>query len=293
MQRGILYAVAAYASWGVLPVYMKLLRHVSPVEILLHRMVWALVFLLVVLAVRRDWAWLKPALKAPPVAVRFAGSAALLSINWFVYIWAVNNDHLVDASLGYFINPLVSVLFGVLLLKERLRPWQWFSVALAGVGVVWLTLRVGELPWIALVLAGSFGSYGLLRKTAKLGALEGLTLETLLLFPLAAAVLMWLGAAGQSAFVHADARTQGLLLLAGPITAVPLLSFAAGARRLPLSLLGLLQYISPTLQFLLGVFHYHEPFDHKKLLGFLCIWSGLAVYSADALRRGRASAAPA
>jgi chloramphenicol-sensitive protein RarD len=289
MRTGILYAIAAYAIWGVLPIYLKALRHVSPLEILLHRVVWSFAFLLAVLAARRRWGWLKPALRSPAVVGRSVASAALLSVNWLVYIWAVNSGRVVDASLGYFITPLINVLFGVVLLRERLRPGQWLSVAMAGTGVVWLTARLGELPWVSLVLAVSFGSYGLLRKTSSLGALEGLTLETVLLSPLAAAVLGRLHAGGQTAFGHADAGTHALLLLAGPITAVPLLLFAAGMRRIPLSLLGILQYVSPTLQFLLGVFLYQERFDAMKLVGFLFIWSAVAVYSAEGLRHGRVS----
>ncbi|XXU23366.1 EamA family transporter RarD [Sorangium sp. So ce887] len=221
---------------------------------------------------------------------RFIATAMLLSVNWLIYIWAVNSDRVVDASLGFFINPLISVLFGVVLLRERLRLGQWLSVAMAGIGVAWLTARVGQLPWLALVLALSFSAYGLLRKTASLGALEGLTLEAMLLFPFAAATLGWLSAEGRAAFGQADAGTRALLLLAGPFTAVPLVLFAAGARRIPFSPLGFLQYVSPTLQFLLGVFLYHEPFDYVKLIGFLLVWSALVVYSVEGMRYGRISA---
>lgn len=290
MQSGILYAISAFAMWGVYPVYLKALWQVSPVEVLLHRIVWSLAFLLALLAAGRHWGWLKPALRSPTVIGRFIATAMLLAVNWLIYIWAVNSDRVVDASLGFFINPLISVLFGVVLLKERLRWGQWLSVAMAGIGVVWLTARVGQLPWLALVLALSFSAYGLLRKTASLGALEGLTLETMLLFPFAAATLGWLSAEGRAAFGQADAGTHALLLLAGPFTAVPLVLFAAGARRIPFSLLGFLQYVSPTLQFLLGVFLYHEPFDHVKLIGFLLIWSALVVYSVEGMRYGRISA---
>lgn len=285
MQRGILYAASAYAMWGLFPLYFKALQGLPPLEILLHRMVWSLVFVLAVLATRRQWVWLADVLRKPKVLAGFAASALLLSTNWFIYIWAVNNDRVVESSLGYFINPLFNVLLGFLVLRERLRVVQWLAVALAGCGVLWLTWQGGELPWVALALASSFGLYGLLRKTASLGALEGLTLETLLLFPLAAGYLMFLTAQGSNSFVGASTSTQLLLAASGPITAIPLLLFAAGARRIPLSLLGLLQYIGPTLQLLIGVWVYHEPFSGVKLVGFALIWIALLVYSLEGLWR--------
>lgn len=279
----MLYAAAAYAMWGVFPLYFKSLQEIPPLEILLHRMAWSLVFVLVVLAARRQWAWLRDALRQPKVLAGFAASALLLSANWFIYIWAVNNGNVVESSLGYFINPLVNVLLGSLVLRERLRVVQWAAVALAACGVAWLTWRGGSLPWIALALAASFGLYGLMRKIAPLGALEGLTLETLLLFPLAFGYLAVLALHGQNSFITASASTQWLLAAAGPITAIPLLLFAAGARRIPLSVLGLLQYIGPTLQLLLGVWLYHEPFDTMRMIGFMLIWSALAVFSLEGL----------
>ncbi|MGH8807075.1 MAG: EamA family transporter RarD [Noviherbaspirillum sp.] len=283
MNTGMLYAAAAYAMWGVFPLYFKSLQEIPPLEILLHRMAWSLVFVLVVLAARRQWAWLRDALRQPKVLAGFAASALLLSANWFIYIWAVNNGNVVESSLGYFINPLVNVLLGSLVLRERLRVVQWAAVALAACGVAWLTWRGGSLPWIALALAASFGLYGLMRKIAPLGALEGLTLETLLLFPLAFGYLAVLALHGQNSFITASASTQWLLAAAGPITAIPLLLFAAGARRIPLSVLGLLQYIGPTLQLLLGVWLYHEPFDTMRMIGFMLIWSALAVFSLEGL----------
>jgi len=281
MQIGILYALLAYLLWGLLPLYIKTLQGVAPLEILLHRMVWSLVFLAIVLSWRRNWAWLRAAASQPRVLAVFAISALLLCGNWFTYIWAVDAGRVVDASLGYFINPLVSVLLGVLFLHERLRPGQWAAIGLAAAGVAWLTFSAGQLPWIALALAGTFGGYGLLRKTAPLGALEGLSLETLLLFPLAGLALWYLFSQGHASFPGAQASTQVLLVLAGPITAVPLLLFAAGARRLPLSLLGLLQYSGPTLQLLLGICLWHEPFPPAKQFGFGMIWLSLALYAAE------------
>ena len=283
MNAGILYAAAAYAMWGAFPLYFKALQQIAPFEMLVHRMVWSLAFLVIVLAVRRHWSWLGGALRQPKLIGGFAVSAVLLSANWFIYIWAVNNGRVVDASLGYFINPLFNVLLGSLLLHERLRPVQWTAVGLAACGVAWLTWQGGGLPWIALLLAATFGLYGLLRKTATLGTLEGLAIETLLLFPAAAAYLVMLTLEGRNGFATASTTTQGLLVAAGPITAIPLLLFAAGARRIPLSLLGLLQYIGPTLQLLLGVWLYHEPFGGARLAGFALIWGALAVYSLESL----------
>ncbi|WP_454711513.1 EamA family transporter RarD [Cupriavidus nantongensis] len=283
MQLGILYALLAYIIWGLLPLYIKSLPGIAPVEILLHRMVWSLVFLGLILAWRRQWAWLAQVARDRRLLLSFAASAALLCANWFLYIWAVSANRVVDASLGYFINPLFSVLLGVVFLHERLRRVQWLAIAVAAAGVAWLTVAAGQLPWIALGLAASFGGYGLLRKTGALGALEGLSLETLLLFPLAAAALAWLFATGQDSFTHAAPGTQWLLLLAGPVTAVPLLFFAAGARRIPLSLLGLLQYTGPTLQLLLGVWLWHEPFPAQKQVGYALIWLSLALYAAEGL----------
>jgi chloramphenicol-sensitive protein RarD len=287
MQLGILYALLAYVIWGLLPLYIKSLPGIAPVEILLHRMVWSLVFLGLILAWRRQWTWLGQVFRDRRLLLSFAASAALLCGNWFLYIWAVSANRVVDASLGYFINPLFSVLLGVVFLHERLRPAQWLSIAVAAAGVAWLTVAAGQLPWIALGLAASFGGYGLLRKTGALGALEGLSLETLLLFPLAAAALAWLFATGQDSFTHAAPGTQWLLLLAGPVTAVPLLFFAAGARRIPLSMLGLLQYTGPTLQLLLGVWLWNEPFPAQKQAGYALIWLSLALYAAEGLWMSR------
>jgi chloramphenicol-sensitive protein RarD len=283
MQIGILYAATAYVLWGLFPIYFKALQNVSSVQILWHRVVWAFVLLLIVLAARRQWSWIRSVSRQPKILAGFAASAVLLSLNWYLYIWSVNNDHVVDASLGYFMNPLVNVLLGFILLHERLRPMQWTAVALAAVGVMWLTLQAGHPPWIGLGLALSFGFYGLLRKTAALGALEGLALETFLLFPVALGYLAWLSLHDESAFTHATLNSKCLLIAAGPITAVPLLLFAAGARRIPMSTLGLLQYLAPSLQLLLGVWLYDEPFGGPRLIGYAVIWSALALYSLDGL----------
>lgn len=287
MNTGVLYAGLAYICWGLFPIFFKQLSNVHPFEVVMHRMVWSLLFLVCVLAVLKRWAWLRELLRQPRVLAAFALSALLLSANWSVYVWAVHNAHVVDASLGYFILPLVNVAFGFFFLKERPRPGQWLAVAVAATGVLWLTLQAGRLPWVALVLAFTFGFYGLLRKVATLGALEGLTLETLLLAPFAAGLLVWWSWHGQGALVQDDMTTLGWLLLAGPLTAVPLLLFAAGARRIPMATLGILQYISPSLQMLVGVWMYGEAFESTRFVGFGLVWSALVIYSLEGLWIGR------
>lgn len=287
MNPGLFYAALAYTAWGLLPVFFKQLIQVNAFEIVMHRMVWSLVFLLCVLAVLKRWAWLRGVASQPRVLLAFAASALLLSVNWSVYVWAVQNAHMVDASLGYFILPLVNVALGFAFLNERPRPGQWLAVAVAAAGVLWLTVQAGRLPWVALVLAVTFGIYGLLRKLAKLGALEGLTLETLLLWPMAVGMLAWWAWHGQGALVQGDPATLGWLLLAGPLTAIPLLLFAAGARRIPMATLGILQYISPSLQMLLGVWLYGEAFEPARAIGFYLIWMALVLYSADSFWNAR------
>jgi len=251
MKRGVLAAVVAYTLWGILPVYWKAVQAVPALEILAHRTVWSLVFVLLLLAARRQWDWLRQAREKPKMFLVFGLTTCLLGANWFTYIWAVNSDHVVDSSLGYFINPLFSVLLGVLLLGERLRLGQGIAIAFALAGVVFLTVAYGAFPWIALTLAGTFGLYGLLRKTAPLGSLEGLTLETALLSVPTLAYLLALESAGRGSFGHAGTATSLLLVGAGVVTAFPLLMFAYAARNVTLGTVGILQYIAPTLQFLL------------------------------------------
>lgn len=286
----MLYAASAFFCWGLFPLYFKALQTVAPVEILAHRMLWSLLFLGGILAWRRQWSWIAQVVRQPRVVAGFVVSAILLAGNWFVYIWAINNGRVIDSSLGYFINPLVNVMLGYLLLNERLRSVQWAAIGLAAAGVAWLTWHAGQLPWIALSLAATFGAYGLLRKTAALGALEGLSFEALLLFPLALGYLIWLTLHGNNTFLASPAPTQWLLVAAGPITAIPLLLFAAGARRIPLSVLGLLQYIGPSMQLLLGVLLFNEPFSLVRMLGFVLIWTALAVYSLEGWWQSRALA---
>ncbi|MFC0251617.1 EamA family transporter RarD [Massilia consociata] len=289
MRSGILSAALAFLCWGLFPIYFHALGDVPPMQILAHRVLWSLAFLLIVLAVRRQWKWFA-IVRQPRVFWSFVASAFLLSANWLVYIWAVKNGHVIEASLGYFINPLVNIMFGYVLLKERMRPAQWAAIGIAALGVAWLTWQSGTVPWIALFLAASFGGYGLLRKTAALGALEGLSFETMVLFPFAAAYVGWLTINGANAFINApfDA-TRLLLIAAGPITAIPLLLFATGARKIPLSILGLLQYLSPTIQFLLGVWLFHEAFSSDRLVGFLMIWAALALFAGEGLLRSRST----
>lgn len=281
MNTGILYAALAYIAWGLFPLYFKQVADVPSLEVVMHRTLWSLVFVFGVLMVRRQWSWMGTVLRQPKVLAAFVLSAMLLSGNWLTYVWAVQNQHVVDASLGYFILPLVNVALGFVFLRERPRSGQWMAVAVAAAGVLWLAVQAGRLPWIALVLALSFGFYGLLRKVAVLGALEGLALETLVLAPVAAVLLGWWAWQGQGALVQGTPATVGWLLLAGPMTAVPLLLFAAGARLIPMSTLGILQYISPSLQFALGVWLFHEPFEPARLVGFVLIWAALLVYSME------------
>lgn len=287
MNAGLANAFAAFICWGLFPLYFQFITHVPSLEVVLHRSVWALLLVLGILAWQRRWAWLADSLRRPRQLVTFLLSALLLWTNWLVYVYAAQTGHVVEASLGYFINPLVSVLLGVLVLRERLKPAQWAAVAFAAAGVLWLTLVAGRPPWVALSLAFSFGVYGLIRKTASLGALEGLALENLLLAPIVVpALAWWTWAHGDSVLRSGDWGLIGWILLSGPLTAAPLLFFAAAARRLPLATLGLVQYVSPSLQLILGVWLFHEPFDGQRLLGFALIWCGLALVSAQALRLG-------
>ena len=285
MRTGILSAGLAFLCWGLFPLYFHAISEVPPMQILVHRVVWSLLFLAIILTIRRQWRWLGALRSQPRVMASFLVSSLLLSGNWLLYIWAVNNGHVIDASLGYFINPLVNVMLGYLVLKERLRIGQWAAIGLATLGVLWLTWQGGHVPWIALVLAASFGAYGLMRKTAALGALEGLSFETLILFPFAVGYLAWLTFTGENSFINITTSdsTRWLLVAAGPITAIPLLLFASGARKIPLSVLGLLQYIGPSIQLSLGVFLFHEAFTSARLAGFALIWSALALYAAEGL----------
>lgn len=284
---GLVYAALAFAWWGLFPLYFRIVTTVPAAQVLSHRVVWCLLFLAAALSWRRQWGWLPAVIRQPRVIAAFVASALLIGANWLTYIWAVLHGHVLEASLGYFITPLVNVLLGVTLLHERLRRPQWVALAFAALGVVWLTVQGGRPPWIALVLAVTFGAYGLLRKVAALGALEGLTLETLLLAPLAIVALTLAAEHGESSFPASDVGTNLWLICLGPITAVPLLLFAAGARRLSMATLGIVQYIGPTIQFALGVWVFGEAFSSGRLIGFAFIWVALAIYSADGWRVAR------
>ncbi len=290
MNPGIFFAFSAYALWGLFPLYFRMLRSVPAFEVLMHRVVWSVLVVLVVLAILRRWRWVAEVIRSPRVIGRYAISALLIGVNWFVYIWSVQNGHIVDASLGYFITPLFSVLLGRLVLGERPRPVQWTTIAIAATGVLWLGAQAGHMPWIGLALAVSFSGYGLAKKTAPLGALEGLTLETFLLLPFAVGSLLWLAAHGQNALATSEPLVQWLLIGSGPVTVVALLFFAAGARRIPLATLGLLQYVSPTLQLLIGVLVYGEAFGGSALFGYALIWSALLLYAGEGVWRAKRTA---
>ena len=292
MSSGILYGLSAYVLWGMFPLFFKQLQAASAIEVVLHRMVWSLVFVLIVLAVLRRWNWLGDVRRSPALLGKFAVSALLLAGNWLSYVWAVNNGHVLDASLGYFILPLINVALGFIFLHERPRKAQWAAFALAATGVLWMAVQSGHVPWLALLIAMTFGFYGLMRKTATLGALEGMSLETMLLAPLAVVALLWAGPSGPgSQWPAHDAHTWLFFLLSGPVTAIPLLLFAAGARRVPLSTMGFLQYITPSILALMGVFLYGEPFAGPRAVGFVFIWVALLLYTAEGLWAGRRAAA--
>ena len=284
---GLLYGALAFVGWGLYPLFFRELAAVAPLEIILHRALWSVPAVALLLALLGRWSWLGPLLRSPRQLRMVLLGALLIGANWLIYVWAVSEHRVVEASLGYFINPIANVALGVVVLGERLRPVQWAAVALAATGVLWLTVTAGTLPWIALALALLFALYGLVRKTAVLGALEGLAAETALMALIALPLLAWWtftqpGAALAQVQAGGHAGLLAWLVLTGPVTVLPLLGFAAAARRLSLAALGLLQYISPTLQFALGLWVFGEPMDAARLAGFALIWSALVLYSADA-----------
>ncbi len=283
MNKGILAGIGAHILWGLFPIYWRLLEQDPAIEILAHRMVWSLVFVAGILTVQKEWRWLGEVLRNRRTVVIYTLAAILLSFNWYTYIWAINAGYVVEASLGYFINPLVNFLLGVIFLGEKLRGGQVAAVILAGLGVVYLTVNYGSLPWISLVLAFTFGMYALIKKTAPLESMHGFSLETMVLFLPALAYLFYRDASGVGAFVHQGVLVTVLLILAGPVTSIPLLMFGYAARKIPLSMLGFIQYITPTMQFILGVFVYFEPFPKARLVGFSIIWLALLVYSLEGI----------
>ena len=282
----MIYGVSAYLLWGAFPLYWPLLEPANPLEIVSHRAVWTLVFCFMVLAATKALKSTLVTLKRPTVVIKLFLSSMLISINWLVYIWATNNEHVVEASLGYYINPLIIIGFGVIFLKEKMRTMQWAAVAIATLGVVVLTVDYGRLPWIAIALAVSWGSYGLIKKQLGLGALEGLTIETLISSLFYLAYLIYIGNQGTGQFGQSWGLTA-LLISAGAVTAIPLLLFNGSTNRLPFTTIGLLQYITPTLQFSIGVWVLNEDMPTARWIGFLFIWGALVVLATDLIRSSR------
>lgn len=291
VHSGLAAALGAFLIWGLLPIYWKSLDHVPALQITAHRLAWCCVWVVGLLLITRGTRWWAALIARPRVMRNLTVSAGFIGVNWFVYIWAVNSGHIVETSLGYFINPLVNVVFGVVLFAERLNPRQWTAVAIAAAGVAYMTIDHGRLPWIALVLAGSFGLYSVIRKVTDVDSVSGLAWESLVYLPFVTAWLIWLGMQGGGSFGQAGALTNGLLIFAGALTAVPLILFSVAARRVPLSTIGVMQYLAPTLQLGCGTLIYGEPFTTTEAIGFGCIWTALAIYTIDGLRsRWRARA---
>ncbi len=287
MNKGFIYSASSYLIWGLLPLYWKVLKEVPAFQILCHRISWSLVFIIFIQIFRKNLSWMKAAFRDKRVLLTFTTTSLLLSANWFTYIWAVNNGRTIEGSLGYFINPLFTVILGVIFLKERPDKWSWLAIGLAAAGIIYTIGIYGSVPWIAFILAGSFGIYGLLRKTASLNSLQGLTLETLLLFIPATVILIYFEITGSGSFGHLSVSKNLILSLAGIATSIPLLLFAAGARRIQLTTVGILQYIAPTLQFLIGLIVFKEAFSNNQLIGFSFVWLALIIYTANNIMNKR------
>ena len=283
---GLLFGVSAYTLWGLFPIYWPLLKPANSLEIVSHRAVWTLVFCFIILALTKTLKSTLSLLKRPKIVAGLFLGSILISINWIIYIYAANNEHVVEASLGYYINPIVVIATGVIVLKEKMRPLQWLAVSIATLGVAVLTIDYGRLPWIALGLALSWGSYGLVKKQLGLGALEGLSIETLLSSGFYLAYLIWLGNQGEGHFTYSLTLTL-LLIGGGAVTAIPLLLFNGSTNRLPLTLIGLLQYITPTIQFCIGVWYYNEDMSTARWVGFLIIWVALMSLAIDLVKSSR------
>ena len=279
--RAAWYVGLSYVLWGFFPIYWKALVGISPLQLICHRIVWSFLLLSVIIARSHEWHVVWRALRSPRTVAIYTIAAVAIASNWLLFVWAVGVNQIVQISLGYFINPLLSVLLGMIVFHERLRTIQWMSVSLAAAGVAYLTVALGGLPWIALTLAATFGAYGLMKKLAPLGPVPGLTLETGLLFVPAAVYLVLEALAGRGAFMHAGAVRNMLMLGGGPLTTLPLLMFAAGVPRIPLSLVGMLQYVNPTLQITIGVMLYKEPFTRVQLVGFGLVWAALVMFAID------------
>ena len=281
MKKGILYGIGAYVLWGFFPIYWKFLHDVPALQVIGHRIGWSFILLLAYILLTGQWAGFRSASINWKTVGIYSVAAVLLSFNWLIYVWGVNAGFIVETSLGYFINPLLSVSLGVLFLRERLRPLQWLPVGLAALGVGYLTFVYGRPPWIALSLAFTFGFYGFVKKLSPLGSLYGLTLETGIVFPIALAYLVVVGVGGSGAFLHDGVFVDVMLIGAGLVTTIPLLMFASAAKQIPLTVVGLLQYIAPTLQFLIGVFVYKEPFNFSQLIGFGMVWVALIIFAVE------------
>ncbi|WP_395362478.1 EamA family transporter RarD [Streptomyces sp. YH02] len=290
-RAGLLYGIGAYGMWGLVPLFWPLLKPAGSVEILAHRMVWSLVFVGVALLAVRRWGWIRELVRSPRKLGLITVAAAVITVNWGLYIWSVNTGHVVEASLGYFINPLVTIALGVLVLQERLRPAQWAAVGIGFAAVLVLAIGYGQPPWISLILAFSFAVYGLVKKKVNIGGLESLAAETAVQFLPALGYLVWLGTQDTLAFGSHGAGHTALLAATGIVTAVPLVCFGAAAIRVPLSTLGLLQYLAPTFQFLLGVLYFHEEMPPERWAGFSLVWLALTILTWDALRTARRSRA--
>lgn len=292
MNKGILFATGTYFLFGILPLYWKLLASVPAGEILAHRVAWSFICLALYFGVKRRFAWIRLFLSNKKQLLHAFATTVLVTANWGIYIWAVNAGHVLESSLGYFINPLASVLLGVLVLGEKLRPWQWFSTSLAFLGVLYLSINLGQVPWVALGLAGTFSLYGMLKKKGTLDTMQGMLAETAGAFLPAVGFLVWREAQGTGSFVGADPGLMGLLVASGVVTAVPLILFAKAAKLIPLSTLGILQYLTPTLQFLIGAFVFKEELTSERLIGFAFIWCALIVYTSESLVQKRSMARP-
>lgn len=278
MNKGVWYGIAAYAMWGFFPIYWKLLHALPALQLLGHRIVWSFILLSIFILLTRQWNDFRSVAFVPKTLGLYSVAGVLLSLNWLIYVWGVNAGFIVETSLGYFINPLLSVLFGVFFLREKLRPMQWLPIFIAAMGVTYLTVSYARPPWIALSLAVSFGLYGLVKKLSPLGSVYGLTLETGIVFPIAVIYLVYVQMNGSAGFLHDGPAVDLLLIGAGLVTTIPLLMFASAAKEIPLSMIGILQYFAPTIQFLIGVFLYKEPFDTTHLIGFSIVWVALIIF---------------
>lgn len=291
MNKGTWYAIGAFSCWGLIPLYWKLLHSVSAPQLIGHRIIWSFLTLILILLFLRQIKTFGNSAFSWKVIRIYSVAAILLGVNWLVYIWAVNAGHIVETSLGYFINPLLSVILGVVFFREKLRPWQLIPVFIAGAGVLFITVAFGVLPWIALILASTFALYGAIKKIAPLNSLNGLTIETSILLVPAIFYLVFSENAGTGAFLHSNLLINTLILGSGLITTIPLLMFASAAKQIPLSIIGILQYIAPTIQFLIGIIIYHEAFSFKQFIGYGLVWIALILFGVESIIAFKAKSA--